>query len=102
MEDEMTKHTKQYAFAERVTRAKVIVEIYDGSVKPLKGAVIERQVVRARLDKAGVEYGQEVVIVPWGEVTIGQAIDLALRELMIGTAVGPESQFIKDWSSPER
>lgn len=80
----MTKQTEQYAFAERVTRAKVVVEIYDDSSITPHGRVVERQVVRARLDKDGAEYGCEILIAPWTELTIGRSLDLALTELMKG------------------
>lgn len=77
----MTKQTEQYAFAERVTRAKVVVEVYGSSFTRPDGTVTERQAVRVRLDEDGVEYGQEVEIAPWSELTIGQALDMAMENL---------------------
>lgn len=94
----MTKQTEQYAFAERVTRAKVVVEVYDDSSMALDGAVVERQVVRARLDKDGAEYGCETLISSWTELTIGQSLDLALTELMKGRPEGskPNERHMAD------
>lgn len=67
--------TEEYEFAESVTRAKVVVEIYDN--RPYSAV----QIVRARCNVDGTEHGYEIRIRPVDDLTIGQSLDIALRKL---------------------
>lgn len=68
--------TEEYKFAKSVTRAKVIIEIYDDSPNS------DRQVLRVRHEIDGEEHGCEYALRPFTQQTIGKLLDLSLKKLM--------------------
>ena len=70
------KPTPQYRFAQKVTKAKVDIGVYDNAPFTLD------QVVRATCEKGGQQFGLQYKISKCSPVTIGEALDITLRKLM--------------------